>query len=67
MHSISTLISLLSVAAVLLDGVAGHGMMLDPPSRSSLWRIGFDAPKNYNDMELFCGGKDVSFLTIKLH
>lgn len=40
--------------------VDGHGYMLDPPSRSSLWRVGFgDAPKNYNDNELFCGGRAV--------
>ena len=39
----------------------GHGMMIDPPQRSSMWRYGFPkAPKNYNDNQLFCGGFSVS-------
>ncbi|CAG2245934.1 unnamed protein product [Mytilus edulis] len=42
----------------LLIGVSGHGRMIDPPQRSSLWRFypgqGFEP--NYNDNELFCGG-----------
>lgn len=36
--------------------ISGHGRLIDPPSRSSMWRLGFDNPRNYNDMELFCGG-----------
>jgi len=35
---------------------SGHGNLVDPPGRSSAWRFGFDTPKNYQDMELFCGG-----------
>ncbi|XP_022256420.1 uncharacterized protein LOC106472108 [Limulus polyphemus] len=33
-----------------------HGYLQDPPSRSSMWRFGFDNPINWNDNELFCGG-----------
>ncbi|XP_061174818.1 uncharacterized protein LOC133183964 [Saccostrea echinata] len=33
-----------------------HGRMIDPPMRSSMWRVGFETPKNYNDNELNCGG-----------
>ncbi|KAK7107063.1 uncharacterized protein [Littorina saxatilis] len=42
-----------------LRSVWGHGMMIDPPQRSSMWRYGFpDSPANYQDNELFCGGYD---------
>ncbi|XP_041349372.1 uncharacterized protein LOC121368698 [Gigantopelta aegis] len=36
--------------------VQGHGILLDPPGRSSLWREGHDVIPNYQDNELFCGG-----------
>ncbi|CAG2190047.1 unnamed protein product [Mytilus edulis] len=36
--------------------VWGHGRMIEPPMRSSMWRYGFKTPKNYNDNELNCGG-----------
>ncbi|CAL4189253.1 unnamed protein product [Meganyctiphanes norvegica] len=42
----------LGTASVVLS----HGMMLNPPSRNSAWRFGFDNPTNYNDNEQFCGG-----------
>ncbi|GFS09714.1 cell wall integrity and stress response component 4-like [Elysia marginata] len=34
----------------------GHGYMIDPPARSSMWRVGFNTPVNYNDNALRCGG-----------
>ncbi|KAG5875935.1 hypothetical protein JTB14_036468 [Gonioctena quinquepunctata] len=34
----------------------GHGRLIEPPSRASAWRYGFNTPHNYNDHELFCGG-----------
>ncbi|KAF5292926.1 hypothetical protein FQA39_LY13806 [Lamprigera yunnana] len=34
----------------------GHGMMIDPPNRSSRWRYDSNAPINYNDNALYCGG-----------
>lgn len=43
-------------------GVLGHGMMLDPPNRSSLWRYNSSFPINYNDNENFCGGFGVRLL-----
>uniref|UniRef100_T1J472 Chitin-binding type-4 domain-containing protein n=1 Tax=Strigamia maritima TaxID=126957 RepID=T1J472_STRMM len=39
-----------------MSKVQGHGRLEDPPSRSTMWRFGFDNPKNYNDHELYCGG-----------
>ncbi|XP_036322963.1 uncharacterized protein LOC118736922 [Rhagoletis pomonella] len=43
--------------------VNGHGMMLDPPSRSSRWRYNASAPKNYDDNGLNCGGMTVQWNT----
>ena len=39
--------------------VAGHGRLLDPPSRASMWRVGFSSPPDYQDNQLFCGGRSV--------
>ncbi|OXA56335.1 uncharacterized protein LOC110848803 [Folsomia candida] len=40
--------------------VSGHGRMMEPPNRSSIWRrVEYEElhpPINYNDNELFCGG-----------
>ncbi|CAL8120249.1 unnamed protein product [Orchesella dallaii] len=38
---------------------AGHGRMMNPPARNTMWRFGFPSPVNYNDNELFCGGVKV--------
>ncbi|XP_023217681.1 uncharacterized protein LOC111620074 [Centruroides sculpturatus] len=40
----------------LIHHVWSHGRLMEPPARSSMWRAGFQAPVNYNDNELFCGG-----------
>jgi hypothetical protein len=29
---------------------------MDPPQRGSMWRLGYDVPKDYNDMSGYCGG-----------
>ncbi|CAH2052837.1 unnamed protein product, partial [Iphiclides podalirius] len=47
---------LLAMQGVLWSGVKGHGRLIEPPSRASAWRFGFDTPHNYNDHELYCGG-----------
>lgn len=46
----------LSLCMQLPPGVYGHGYLIDPPSRSSEWRLGFKNPINYNDNGLSCGG-----------
>ncbi|KOB64570.1 Eukaryotic translation initiation factor 3 subunit A [Operophtera brumata] len=46
----------LAVVAVSFHGASGHGRLIEPPSRASAWRFGFDTPHNYNDHELYCGG-----------
>jgi hypothetical protein len=55
------LIALESVIILILHIISSHpteahGTLLDPISRNSLWRVDFKAPKNYNDIEMFCGG-----------
>lgn len=45
----------------LVQVVNGHGRLMEPPSRSSMWRLGYNTPHNYQDNELFCGGFQVNF------
>lgn len=40
--------------------VTGHGYMIVPPNRASLWRIDSTQPADFNDNEYFCGGYNVS-------
>ena len=40
----------------LLKHVSAHGRLIEPPSRTSAWRFGFDTPTYYNDSETNCGG-----------
>ena len=42
-----------------------HGYLADPPQRSSIWRENPNAPVNYNDNQLFCGGREVSIFSYK--
>jgi hypothetical protein len=41
--------------------VNGHGRLIDPPARSTAWRFGYDTPVNYDDNQLYCGGKQVQW------
>ncbi|XP_062592172.1 uncharacterized protein LOC134253624 [Saccostrea cucullata] len=50
--------STILLLTLLAPAVLGHGYLQEPPSRSSMWRFGFNTPRNYNDNQLFCGGKD---------
>jgi len=43
--------------------VDGHGRLIDPPARSTAWRYGYDTPVNYDDHQLYCGGKQVQWET----
>ncbi|XP_050302893.1 uncharacterized protein LOC126740771 isoform X2 [Anthonomus grandis grandis] len=45
-----------SIFFSLVEWIEGHGRLIEPPSRASAWRYGFDTPHNYNDHELYCGG-----------
>jgi len=46
----------LGITLLYICEVRGHGMMLQPPGRSSRWRFNSSAPTNYDDNGLFCGG-----------
>ncbi|XP_022919087.2 uncharacterized protein [Onthophagus taurus] len=54
----------ISLLVLFLKNVNGHGMMLNPPGRSSVWRFYDGYPTNYNDNELFCGGGLTSTETV---
>ena len=46
-------------------GVEGHGKLIEPPSRSSLWRFQefdiFEPNINYDDNQLYCGSHSVQY------
>lgn len=46
----------LLLLACLTAGAAGHGRLLDPPGRSTAWRLGFPTEKYGDDAGLNCGG-----------
>ena len=54
------LVIILSLSLVLVHYASGHARLLQPPSRSSMWRFGFDNPADYSDNQGFCGGIKVS-------
>lgn len=54
-------LQLVVLAVTFAPEVQGHGRLLEPPGRSTMWRFGFDNPANYDDMGLFCGGFSVSY------
>jgi len=43
-----------------VDRCAGHARLMEPPSRASMWRAGFDNPADFNDNQGYCGGFMVS-------
>jgi hypothetical protein len=53
-------ISVASVVLLMAIGTHQHGHLVDPVSRSSMWRRGYNTPVNWNDNEVFCGGFWVS-------
>lgn len=52
---------LLSFVLMVPSSIDGHGMLLSPPQRSSMFRFKFNVPPNYNDNGLNCGGYGVSY------
>ena len=33
-----------------------HARLMEPPSRASMWRVGFPTPKDQDDNQSYCGG-----------
>jgi len=52
----SMILLTLFVGSFWVQNVEPHGRLIEPPSRSTMWRYGFNTPPNYNDHELYCGG-----------
>ncbi|GFU14612.1 chitin-binding type-4 domain-containing protein [Nephila pilipes] len=46
----------LFVILCFVKSIWGHARLMEPPSRSSMWRHGYHTPKNYDDDGLYCGG-----------
>lgn len=56
--------AVLPLCLIQAPGVTGHGRLVDPPSRSSMWRYGFKNPPNYDDNQLYCGGVQVNIFRL---
>jgi len=50
-----------SLVVIIVSQVSGHGRMMEPPARNTMWRMGFPTKPNYEDSELFCGGIKVQW------
>ena len=55
------ILTFLAILSTVLNLVSGHGRMMEPPARNTMWRMGFPAKPNYEDTELFCGGIKVQW------
>ncbi|GAB1605442.1 uncharacterized protein LOC115222074 [Argonauta hians] len=47
--------------STVLVVVFGHGRLLEPPSRTSMWRMGYRTPPDYDDNGHNCGGVGLQF------
>lgn len=54
--SAGTWLIFFTLVACFVANAEGHGRLIEPPSRASAWRYGFQTPPDYNDHELYCGG-----------
>ncbi|KAF7267309.1 hypothetical protein GWI33_019431 [Rhynchophorus ferrugineus] len=57
-----TLLLVVCLGVFINKEVNGHGYMIHPPNRASLWRIDWRQPSNYEDNEFFCGGTHVQYV-----
>jgi len=46
---------------LFVNKVTGHARLVEPPSRASMWRFGYNTPPDYQDNEGFCGGQTVQW------
>ena len=44
------------VYSVLIQDSLQHARLMEPPSRASMWRLGFPTPKDQDDNQSYCGG-----------
>lgn len=57
--AVAKILLIAGLLGVQLLEIHGHGMMLEPISRSSAWRKGYPVEPNYDDNGLYCGGFNV--------
>ena len=38
-----------------------HARLMEPPSRASMWRVGFPTPRDVDDNQSYCGGYGVQY------
>jgi len=55
-HSVLLVFSAVLLQPVLYDSVSGHGRLVEPPSRASMWRYGYATKPDFHDNQLWCGG-----------
>jgi len=58
------LCSALLLQPLLYDAVAGHGRLVEPPSRASMWRYGYATTPDFQADQLWCGGFKVCAHTV---
>ena len=49
---------------ILIFGIRSslqHARLMEPPSRASMWRLGFPTPKDIDDNQSYCGGYGVQW------
>lgn len=57
------LLRLTVLALVIQIGlIVAHGTVHEPVARQTRWRLTNRPPRNYNDVELWCGGFDLMFV-----
>lgn len=49
------------LTCIAVSTVYGHGRLINPPGRSTMWKYGFNTPVNTDDHQLSCGGFGVQF------
>ncbi|GBL98539.1 hypothetical protein AVEN_111649-1 [Araneus ventricosus] len=53
--------TIVSIWLQLPIAVWSHARLMIPPSRSSMWRLGFPTKRNFNDNALYCGGIQIQW------
>ena len=41
---------------ILINQSDQHARLMEPPSRASMWRVGFSTPMDVDDNQAYCGG-----------
>jgi len=58
-HLVLRVFSAVVLQLLLYDSVSGHGRLVEPPSRASMWRYGYATKPDVHDNQMWCGGFQV--------